>query len=373
MKKLRISFILLAVMITFVGGMFFTSCEKENALVDRTNNREANIEEIENVENYDNLTVADMPQLEVKDGMLYFDNSEQYFKTIAIVTKMSDQELDNWEQQLGFVSLRTMQNKVMDILLDFETEEELFNYVNQNSNLLQITTDKNGEKYINEIVHSTIISSISNEQGVYSTKSKVHKVIGDIIITTNHDNLQELITISNKNECNSNFEVESYITEITDEKKPKYRSMKGEDADLTKGRCYKHRRARIKQYIQNLGYNDYGTYRYAIFVNVEVKGWAKSVVCVWCAYKTRYSFKSVYGTVRYHKNGYYKNYSIPSKSSSRDEYKLRDYRTIVSGTTSSYQSLDDYSNKNYIWFTKIRGEGSSRGVGDKWSVINYDY
>ncbi len=40
MKKIRISFILLAVMIIFAGGMFFTSCEKENTLENNTNNEE---------------------------------------------------------------------------------------------------------------------------------------------------------------------------------------------------------------------------------------------------------------------------------------------------------------------------------------------
>ncbi len=51
-----------------------------------------------------------MPDLKTVDGVLFFENSEDYFKTISIIPNMTEKELDEWETKLGFISVRTIQN-----------------------------------------------------------------------------------------------------------------------------------------------------------------------------------------------------------------------------------------------------------------------
>ena len=92
MNKLKIN---LVILFAIIIGVSFVGCEKEVLNTQKEVEEKAVVEKSAET-NYDNLTVADMPQLEVRDGMLYFEDGEQYFKTIAIVGNMTHEELDKW-------------------------------------------------------------------------------------------------------------------------------------------------------------------------------------------------------------------------------------------------------------------------------------
>jgi len=91
MNKLKI-ILVFAVFITIV----FTSCEKKE--FSPNSNIINEIKESESIDNYDKLSITDMPELKVVNGTLYFFSVEQYFKTTAIVSKMTETELDKWEK-----------------------------------------------------------------------------------------------------------------------------------------------------------------------------------------------------------------------------------------------------------------------------------
>ncbi len=194
MKNLRISFILSAVIITFAGGMFFSSCEKENTLEDNTNNREANIEAVENVENYDNLTVADMPQLEVREGVLFFEDKNQFLKVISIIELMTVTDRANWEKKIGFLSQARIFEQIIEAELEHDapyenlSETEIKNikimpplhsdlyYTYLKSNLINETNQGTDEEFYELSLFNPCVAHIVNTDGIYMIGNSIFQI-----------------------------------------------------------------------------------------------------------------------------------------------------------------------------------------------------
>ncbi len=370
MKKIRNSLILASVIFIFAGGMFLTSCDKTE-LVDSNENGLENVEEgtVATIESYENLTVSNMPQLEVREGMLYFANSEQYFKTIAIVSKMSDEELDKWEQELGFVSLRTMQNKALDELESLEEEGIYSNVITKYSNYIKLK-----DNAIKRIVDDLIYSSIANQNGVYITGKVINKVIEEELISINIDGENILNNIDTK-KTNGNVVSHTFIAE----NKSNYGTSKSSHYIRKKNRR-NYRRVNI-----NISIIWYGaqfnyitgdwqhTWKLRSHVNGEAwNRWNSS----WKEYNTTLSFKygkgQVYGPVAldpFHGGWLYgaSLFSAWSKSSGREVKHLYEYKTINT-TYSPYSSRPPSP-----YFKKVKIWGSSRGVGSEWAKINCGY
>ena len=57
-----------------------------------------------------------LQQLTIDNNMLFFTDYSDFEQTTKMLSTMSEQELDTWEREIGFTSLRTEKNIVYDML-----------------------------------------------------------------------------------------------------------------------------------------------------------------------------------------------------------------------------------------------------------------
>ncbi len=102
--------------IIFVGAVTFSSCEKhELQTAPEEQENDTTLKKIQiAVENVSNI--AELPKIEVINGVLKFNTPEEFFKTLKIIEDCSDEQLDEWEKNLGFTSLRSKLNKMYNEL-----------------------------------------------------------------------------------------------------------------------------------------------------------------------------------------------------------------------------------------------------------------
>ena len=133
--------------------------------------------------------------------------------------------------------------------------------------------------------------------------------------------------------------------------------------------CKKDRKVKIKNYIAKAGYFDNGYYHYIIEINTETRGY-KKIGCVWVPYKTQLAFKNVYGEINYN-NNQRKTFRIQSKNSYIPVWKIEGYFVITDSYTRHRNTFRNILSN--VYFTKDHGEATSRGVGNLWAVIKYNY
>ena len=324
---------------------------------------EKNAEAVASIESYENLTVADMPQLEVREGMLYFDNSEQYFKTIAIVSKMTDEELDKWEQGLGFVSLRTMQNKAYSELDKAKTREEIEQIVNNNKSIFRIIKNKESEEEIIELIEIPEYQAICNKDGLFVEDVMLTKIHENYSLHTNIKNKEDIRSLSNNDiehyKKDKNYIVNQYVidSKIEEVKNKSKREIHNKDRNHGWGyyqnnyrRCYIEFKA-IREFSVDYTYT-FSTTRY--FATVMVYG-KKRVAGVYIRYKTNLTLFDAYFDV-VGEAGISYEVDLPKidKNNTRSIYRSYYYGQII---------MNGPMHGPDFYFRYYGGEASSRGVG----------
>ena len=322
----------------------FQSCEKKGVI---ENNEELQAEK---------LTIADMPEIEVKNGMLSFDSKEDFFKTISIIPNMTDEELDAWENKLGFISVRKKQNEFYQKLESYNTEtvteDDIQNLVNEYSDYFEIVQDENGEDEVSYIIDNPIYASIANSSLMYQTSDTVNKVLKNRILMTNISHISDL----NKPKNNKN------ISEFTYTNTYNKSSSQEKNADYIRNEsgCNRDRKVKIKMktymYAYNPGYG--GVYQYVWDVSVLVRGYRRYGCGAWINYKDPLDYKNVHGVIYVEYDT--ESFSIPAKS-------------LYGRKLYGHKSFTRNSGQGYYGFKKAHGEASSRGVGNNWAIINYGY
>ncbi len=342
MKKNIITSIVLIVL-TFV---IFQSCEKKQLIENNKN------------EVSDELSYSDMPELEIKDGMLYFDSEDEYFQTVRILPNMSEEELDQWEAKLGFLSVRTIQNNFYQELesLDEEsvTEQEIENLVNKYKDYVEIVINEDGEREIVPFIDDAVYKGIANANLMYQTGNYINKVFNGIIYSSSVEKINTIKELDNNNHYLSNAKKFVYET-------------KSKTAKMTatyirdEAWCSSDRKVKLemktRMYAFNPGYG--GDYQYVWEVLANARGYKKTA-CVWSNYKNSLEFKEVYGEI-YVSNNNQSSFSIPNKSKKR-------VRSIEGRWAKTYSS-----GQGYLGFVRAHGKASSRGVGNNWAIINSGY
>lgn len=113
-----------------------------------------------------------------------------------------------------------------------------------------------------------------------------------------------------------------------------------------------------------------GIYYYRINVITETKGYAKSIVCVWCSYKTILEYDDVEGKVQYNNGNLETDFNIFDKHSIGVVRSISGTATAVYGSTTSSTIMVNMLSD--VYFTEDHGKASSRGVGSLWAIINYN-
>lgn len=100
------------------------------------------------------------------DGTLCFRSVDDYFAVTDSLIKLTDQELSNWEESIGFVSYRSHVDKLID-----EVEEAFNEDDNNKANLLLTDYSKyiylDTDSIVKPYISSKTYQSITNKDGVF--------------------------------------------------------------------------------------------------------------------------------------------------------------------------------------------------------------
>ena len=99
---------------------FFTACNKENKIIENSN--------------------------QFLDNIVSFENKADYYSTMNLVVQMNENELKKYEEARGYASFGRLSEEFYRNLKldDFKTLDEIKSFVEDNSNFLQLIEDENG-------------------------------------------------------------------------------------------------------------------------------------------------------------------------------------------------------------------------------------
>lgn len=125
------------------------------------------LEEVDNGgENPLTKSVVDAPYYIQKDGTLCFRNVYDYFTVTDSLIKLTDQELNNWEEAIGFVSYRSYVDKLIDEVEDAFNESDnsrVSSLLADYSKYIYLDTDS----IVKPFIKSKTYQSVTNKDGVF--------------------------------------------------------------------------------------------------------------------------------------------------------------------------------------------------------------
>jgi hypothetical protein len=355
MKKLYSS--LTVAIFVVLTGFFLMSCEKEIEVTNQKNE----ISEFQSIQNY---SIADMPAVEVIDGILSFRDEKDYFQAVSIISNLSEKERRAWEESIGFVSLRTLQENALDQIQNVEDEKVIYAWLEKYKDLFEVVVDEKGEQEIVEKNNNLIYSCLFNSNNIYEVSKHIYFFENYNIYIIPISKKEEILNLNKNIQIN---QFPNYCIKRNEKEKPDKHKI---EAISDEWGCANDRKVRITNSIVHFYVYDNGIYYYEISVNTEVNGFQR-VACIWAPYNTTLTYKDVHGEVYYNLASSYKNFNFGTKNSINEVKSLYNSIVLISGTTTSNFVV---LNMLYdVYFRKDYGEGSSRGVGDLWAIIKYNY
>lgn len=138
----------------------------------------------------------------VKNGVLTFNSTEAFTRTIEKINLMTDSELDKWEESLAFTSIRRLTMAALDELDCANTEEQFNATLAKYSDLLIERNDA-----IETVYPDLKFASILNVKGQYNTPEFGHLYFpGEAIIIAPLNEITK-ITSENYQESKSSFKL----------------------------------------------------------------------------------------------------------------------------------------------------------------------
>ena len=347
MKKSILQSVIILITVTFV---MFQSCEKKKIATEISE---------ETVEQKKPTTI-DISTIEMEGNMLNFKNEDEYFNAIQTLSEMTEEELDKWENNMGFYSLRTRINNAMDDIDNAQTKEEYQSLLDKYNDIIEI----NAENSVRPIITDLIYTSITNEYGIYKTDKVLNKLTREHIVSASIEDYNTLVNIKfTDNDFDNNLKSQKYIENSSD------KAYCGTSHSAYKQ--YDKRRVFVtaSKHQYTFWYNNSRSYYFKVYMYGEKKNiWGN-----WKSYKTYLNFKDTrakfYYPVFYIPGGwhyYTYNFSNWSGNTSSDAKSLTKYK-YMGKTASSNHSIP------YAYFKAIECKASSRGVGDRWAHIKCGY
>jgi hypothetical protein len=308
-----------------------------------------------------------MHKLKTKDGILLFENSDDFFKTINLIPKMTDEELDAWENKLGFTSVRTIQNEFYAKLESFDektiTEKDIRNLVEQYKNYFEIVIEENGDEEIKEKIEDKSISAICNADMLVIKGENLTKYTNSSQISTKFENINKLMQSDNIEYYNEdkNFRIYIYKNENS-----KHGCGEDSEPQITEETTNPARRAWIQF---TSGYDHSNFTNWAAYSKCRVWG-QKKVLGIWYNYNGYLYLKNMQNVVNYWTNisGTMTNLNYTKTTPAKSDPDTKEITVTVNFPTfySTLQPLDTY-------FIKYKGTFTSNGVGGIWQDSNCGY
>jgi hypothetical protein len=134
-----------------------------------------------------NKTDTKKIEFDVSDGILSFNKGADFFALGEKLSTMSQEELLVWENETGFVSMRTEFEYVLTMLDQCETKEQYENIMNKNADIITIE----GE-YLQPVIKSGFHNLIANRNGFYIVENVLYKVTSEGVYSCNTKSTEQI-------------------------------------------------------------------------------------------------------------------------------------------------------------------------------------
>ncbi|MEA3450973.1 MAG: hypothetical protein U9Q83_03610 [Bacteroidota bacterium] len=344
-------------------AIIINSCEKQE-LQNKTDEQNK-FEEL-------NIVAEDLPKLKTFDGMIWFENAEQYSKVSKILSTMSFEEKIKWEESIDFVSLNSIYNKAYDELNSTINKDYFNTILSKYSHLFNI------EKLNNDITLTdkyciTSLTNICNDKNLYRIGDLVYKILPEIELMTNHNNYKELLLYDESN-TTKNTKLENILVFDMNIQKNRYYNNTEQKSSAFQYNYYQNS-DQAKAYFINADHNRVcwiELFRYAIATYSQtlnetkiekgftVKTWGqKKVWNTWFKYNTPLTLNVIKISIA-GKN--YSNYSTKTA-------KILSYGKIYNSVThNGYLGSGSHDH-----FSKYRAKATSQGISGYWVDVSYNY
>ena len=327
---------------------------------------------------------------------MIFNTPEQFFSTIDKIGEMSEEELDDWEATNNFKSYRSVLNDANNEWLAMTDLNQIPLFEEKYKDILTVENDG-----ILPIIKVGTLQSIVNREGIYETGGYLNKIARSNIYTVAKSESEKLNTILPEVEpciqariAQGGVTVFQYTAlpapdpctdpEPNPPPPPPIPScthyMKASYFD-NQSKCRDDREVYIsaESFVYFYGgltvidgiemYVNYHHPAVLILVRGKIRNW----LCNWDYYNTRLQLRNISFTIDGWENyarDKFRTYSI--QKSYNFSLPFFDTNSDEPSLAFSFRVGDELFNEpvNPFPFTKLHAEGTSRGVGYRWAIIN---
>jgi len=344
-------------------SVLLIACEKETITDSNTN---------DDVQDKKTWKINDVS---IVNGMMSFEDEKELSSFMSYLSKTEDigSWLDAFEKETGFKSLRTYYFKQLDYLNEMVNKNEeneeaqetlVFEFVDQNNTYWRID-DEDPENL--ELVQNYDYGKfylIANENLQYMVNDQKRTIPKDLN-SNNHKNIDYFY--ENDEVSKSNFYCVDKLTEEFVKNKPW---------------CKNDRRVKVRAIVYiPLSFHDFNVNYWLVEAGYEHVVWGqKKISCVWVNYKTDLDVKNSSARVKLKMDTWgSQDYfdptdifvTIPDKRQT-DTYNIYTREVGLHGKPDNWLGQNIAPKDVEGCFTEVALEGSSRGVGDNWAIINYN-
>lgn len=164
--------------------MILASCNKEK--FEASPETEAAQEQPADLE----VDINALPEVITLNGQktLKFGNLDHFNATFESISKMNRTELDRWERNLGFVSMRNQFEKIEDQYETVKTEADLQSFRDANRSKVRFSAEGELEMLV-DMYHT---ASLINPQGIVKISGMIQQFTEDKVITVVDGDLSKL-------------------------------------------------------------------------------------------------------------------------------------------------------------------------------------
>lgn len=125
----------------------------------------------------------------VKDGVLSFNSSNDFFALGELILKMTPVQFSSWEKEIGFTSMRGEIQTAFEKLDTCTSIEEYQLILNQNSDILKVENELESP-----VIKSAFYQCVTNRKGYYIVADILHKITDEGLYTSNNDSFEFIET-----------------------------------------------------------------------------------------------------------------------------------------------------------------------------------
>lgn len=295
------------------------------------------------------------PSLEnviVRNGELHFTNPETYFDDVKKIMELNEIELDRWESDVGFKSMRSLINEANEAFGNLKSKDQIPAWQEKYKNVVSIQ-----DSIIVPHVVGNFYQTITNLSGEYVIGEAYVKILPDKLIMIkdgDRSRISEVMTLE-KTPNDDNIVIKPLMN------KEEFILRSNVNCPNSNGVNNNRKNGKKRVYLNFLIWENSDGYLSETVVEMEVYG-RKKILGTWHVYATRHHAESVNFEV-------IDNDGIPKSLAS-------DFSFL---TPSGYQyqhsfhyfHLGDVTNHYTLTnpvFEKLKGRATTRGTDKTWVV-----